>query len=68
MQTSYSTLMWAAGGGEIATVKFLVEETTAEVNATDIVSHSDSSYVLSAKAVLLELLCVCAMELSCTVY
>ena len=55
-------------GGQIAIVKFLVEETTAEVNATDIVSHSDSSYVLSAKAVLLELLCVPAMELSCTVY
>ena len=28
VQTSYSTLMWAAGGGEMVIVKFLVEETT----------------------------------------
>ena len=36
--------MWAAGRGQMAIVKFLVEETTVKVNTTDIVSH-----VLSAK-------------------
>ena len=38
----HTALMRAAGNGHTAIVQYLVEETTAQVNATDNVSHSNS--------------------------
>ena len=42
MQYGHTALMLAALYGHTAIVHYLVEETTAEVNATDDVSHSNS--------------------------
>ena len=41
-QNGYTALMWAALYGRTAIVQYLVERTTAQVNATDNVSHSNS--------------------------
>ena len=42
VQNGYTALMLAAGKGYTAIVQYLVERTTAQVNATDNVSHSNS--------------------------
>ena len=42
MQDGYTALMLAACEGHTAIVQYLVERTTAQVNATDNVSHSNS--------------------------
>ena len=42
MQDGYTALMLAARDGRTATVQYLVERTTAQVNATSNVSHSNS--------------------------
>ena len=42
VQNEWTALMRAACGGHTAIVQYLVEETTAQVNATDSVSHSNS--------------------------
>ena len=42
VQIGWTALMRAAAYGHTAIVQYLVEETTAQVNATDIVSHSNS--------------------------
>ena len=42
MQGGTTALMWAASEGHTAIVQYLVERTTAQVNATNNVSHSNS--------------------------
>ena len=42
VQEGYTALMLAALNGHTAIVQYLVERTTAQVNATDNVSHSNS--------------------------
>ena len=42
VQWGWTALMRAANNGHTAIVQYLVEETTAQVNATDNVSHSNS--------------------------
>ena len=42
VQNGYTALMYAALNGHTATVQYLVERTTAQVNATNNVSHSNS--------------------------
>ena len=42
VQGGDSALIWAAQRGHTAIVQYLVERTTAQVNATDNVSHSNS--------------------------
>ena len=42
VQNGYTALMEAASSGHTAIVQYLVERTTAQVNATDNVSHSNS--------------------------
>ena len=42
MQNGYTALIWAAGEGHTAIVQYLVERTTAQVNAINDVSHSNS--------------------------
>ena len=42
VQYGWTALMLAAVSGHTAIVQYLVEETTAQVNATDNVSHSNS--------------------------
>ena len=42
VQVGYTALMRAANNGYTAIVQYLVERTTAQVNATDYVSHSNS--------------------------
>ena len=42
VQGGSTALMLAASGGHTAIVQYLVERTTAQVNATDNVSHSNS--------------------------
>ena len=45
-QLGYTALIWAANGGRTDVVKYLVEETTAQVNATNKVrTTSESSSV-----------------------
>ena len=45
-QLGYTALIWAANGGQTDVVKYLVEETTAQVNATNKVrTISESSSV-----------------------
>ena len=45
VQNEWTALMRAACSGHTAIVQYLVEETTAQVNATDSVSHSNSVHV-----------------------
>ena len=42
MQNGDTALIWAVIKGHTAIVQYLVERTTAQVNATDKVSHSNS--------------------------
>ena len=42
MQIGGTALIYAAFNGHTATVQYLVEETTAQVNATDNVSNANS--------------------------
>ena len=42
MQIGWTALISAAFNGHTATVQYLVEETTAQVNATDSVSNANS--------------------------
>ena len=42
MQAGSTALMWAAFRDHTAIVQYLVEETTAQVNATDNVSNANS--------------------------
>ena len=42
VQLGSTSLMWAARKGHTAIVQYLVERTTAQVNATNNVSHSNS--------------------------
>ena len=42
MQNGSTALIWAAIEGHTAIVQYLVERTTAQVNATNNVSHSNS--------------------------
>ena len=42
VQGGYTALMWGAREGNTAIVQYLVERTTAQVNATSNVSHSNS--------------------------
>ena len=42
MQNGWTTLIYAAFNGHTTTVQYLVEETTAQVNATNIVSNANS--------------------------
>ena len=42
VQDGWTALIMAAVGGHTAIVQYLVERTTAQVNATDKVSHSNS--------------------------
>ena len=42
MQVGYTALMYAAESGHTAIVQYLVERTTAQVSATNNVSHSNS--------------------------
>ena len=42
MQDGWTVLIWAARNGRTATVQYLVEETTAQVNATSNVSNANS--------------------------
>ena len=42
MQYGWTALIYAALNGHTATVQYLVEETTAQVNATDNVSNANS--------------------------
>ena len=42
MQSGWTALIWAAGCGHTATVQYLVEETTAQVNASSYVSNANS--------------------------
>ena len=42
MQGGWTALMWAANGGHTDIVQYLIERTTAQVNATNNVSHSNS--------------------------
>ena len=42
VQDGWTALMRAAHEGHTATVQYLVERTTAQVNATNNVSHSNS--------------------------
>ena len=42
MQNGYTALLCAAHGGHTATVQYLVERTTAQVNAATNVSQSNS--------------------------
>ena len=45
VQLGWTALITAARCGHTAIVKYLVEETTAQVNATNTVSHSNSVHV-----------------------
>ena len=47
VQDGRTALMWAARCGHTAIVQYLVERTTAQVNATDSVSHSNSVQCIS---------------------
>ena len=42
VQNGHTALMYAARRGHTAIVQYLVERTTAQVNATNNVSHSNS--------------------------
>ena len=42
VQKGNTALMWAASEGHTAIVQYLVERTTAQVNAANNVSHSNS--------------------------
>ena len=42
MQNGWTALIYAAWSGHTAIVQYLVERTTAQVNATSNVSHSNS--------------------------
>ena len=48
VQIGCTALMKAAQSGGTAIVQYLVERTTAQVNATDNVSHSNSVQCISA--------------------
>ena len=49
VQDGCTTLMMAARFGHTAVVQYLVERTTAQVNATDNVSHSNSLQCISVQ-------------------
>ena len=58
MQCGWTALIRATISGHTATVQYLVKETSAQVNATDNVSHSNNGVFSAETAILFLYSCI----------